>query len=214
MAKNSPSSLGKDKSRASETSGEAARELLAFVISVVMTCVGLCAAQVDPSMWWASAIFAMSAFFTLPGFGARWYRRLFDVASAHHARRRQKRLDLLAAERAEVRANADGLIFPKEPTIGVVPWDAIVQVELEWTENPWGDPQFGTYSDFTWSIVTRTARRHSVADDAANRAALLPALSMHLPEFDFIYESFHATEPNGLTVCWSHRERSPVDEQS
>ncbi|HMA92337.1 MAG TPA: hypothetical protein VKP30_06605 [Polyangiaceae bacterium] len=87
-------------------------------------------------------------------FGRRWEQRLFELAAARHARRRQKRLATIAASQAGIRASAEGLCFPKPATVGVIPWGDIVQVEFEREENPWGDPQFGSYSDCMWWLTT------------------------------------------------------------
>lgn len=71
-----------------------------------------------------------------------------------------------------------------------VTWEEITAVELEWSENPWGDPQWGAYCDTDWLLRSSKGRVFNVFDSSANRAVLLPALQQHLPGFDFNYSEF------------------------
>jgi hypothetical protein len=70
----------------------------------------------------------------VPRYGARWLRRLLEMAAAHDGRRRRKRLEALAVGRAEVHANGEGRSFPKASSTEVVPRGDIAQVMLEWEE--------------------------------------------------------------------------------
>lgn len=68
-------------------------------------------------------------------------------------------------------------------------WDEVVRVTLEWSQNPWGDPQFGPYCDVEW-VVESASFRSLRFDDWANRAVLFENAAKRLPGFDADYGQF------------------------
>lgn len=69
-------------------------------------------------------------------------------------------------------------------------WHDIVRVEIVWSENPWGDPQWGRYNDTEWLIWSRSGHGISLPDAEENRVVLLPALRERLEGFYFNYDDF------------------------
>jgi hypothetical protein len=63
-------------------------------------------------------------------------------------------------------------------------WNEVVRITLEWSENPWGDPQFGAYCDSRWVMHSGNGRSLSIDDSSANRAVLFENASKRLPGFD------------------------------
>lgn len=122
--------------------------------------------------------------------------------------RRALRPKPAVARNPDLAADGEGLWLRRRVEEGLR-WDEVTRVRLEWSENPWGDPQFGAYCDVEWVVESATARSLRF-DDWANRAVLFESAAKRLPGFDCDYDRFEreywsrlSDLAGGSLVVWS-----------
>lgn len=93
-------------------------------------------------------------------------------------------------EKADIDVGENGLRDTSSVIQKSFSWKEITKVELIWTENPWGDPQWGRYNDTEWIVWNKDGSGISFIDSSENREILLPALKKYLSTFSFDYEKF------------------------
>ena len=89
-------------------------------------------------------------------------------------------------------------------------WIEVLEVRIIWSENLWGDPQWGRYCDTEWMIRSTSGHGFTIPDEEQNRAILIPAFSKHLQDFKFDYDAFDQAHRSrvfefsgGTYVVWS-----------
>ena len=104
--------------------------------------------------------------------------------------------------------NEQGLIISKPRGSSSIKWSALVKVELAWSENPFGDPQYGPYCDTDWVLWSKTGNAMSITESVneTNSKTLLQAFAKYLPGFDFDYEKFNQTHKGRLSDLQGGRE--------
>ena len=86
-------------------------------------------------------------------------------------------------------------IFVSKPSreSSSIAWNDLVRIELVWTENPFEDPQFGSYCDTDWLLWCESSGdvlRLSESVNKSNSKILLDAFMKFLPGFNFDYVQF------------------------
>ncbi|AON55806.1 hypothetical protein Hsc_3540 [Herbaspirillum seropedicae] len=119
----------------------------------------------------------------------------------------------------KISGNKNGLLIQKQSQELLIAWNSLAKIELSWSENPWGDPQFGAYCDTDWLLWSDSgvATRISESVTETNSRILLESFERYLPGFKFDYVQFKVTRKDrlfdisgGQLTVWERNPRAPV----
>lgn len=184
------------------------RRLLLAVLSGLLFLGGILSAIEDYSQWWVAVLFGLTlAWYSFPN--AEIQLRNWAFSTGVKWRKRQKERDMTrrASSESKVIPSSEGFQLLNELNKPLVPWNDLVEIHLVWEQNPWGDPQFGSYNDVYWQLTLSDSRKYQIEDSDVHRYFLIPAFSKNLPGYSFTYDGFAKvfTDKDGNQICWARK---------